>query len=252
MDVQLPEEVSPLQSATAAIQIQAEKLGHNEDWKSFKTDKGICKFYFDPELADKLMAAGQSGVVRDFIKAEISENNSFVANSNVKDLADKSPDIKEIYKQESISKSGWDWTNENENNEAFDQRKAITLGDADELTEKTPKQIKQAKVVNDSLDEFNDLFGNNSEERTPTIASLKKEDARQADFKRVNNDLDEFKELFSGKGDKVPTIESLKKEEQSKKISNNLEEFDELFKPYHEGKEPTPTLASLKSEKMKP
>lgn len=214
MDVQLPEEVSPLQSATAAIQIQAEKLGHNEDWKSFKTDKGICKFYFDPELADKLMAAGQSGVVRDFIKAEISENNSFVANSNVKDLSDKSPDIKEIYKQESISKSGWDWTNENENNEAFNQRKAITLGDADGLTEKNPKQIKQAKIINDGLDEF--------------------------------------KELFSGKGGEVPTIESLKKEENPKKTSNNLKEFDELFKPYHDGKEPTPTLASLKSEKIKP
>lgn len=158
MDAQVPEDVSPLQTATAAIHIQAEKLGHSDDWKSFKTDNGLCKFYFDPALAGKLMEAGQSGVIKDFFKAELNENNSFVAKGNVKELINSSDDIKQIFKQETIAKSGWDWTNDNENEEAFKQRSAITLGSSE-------------KPAVTNLDEFQELFSGPKNEKVATLSS---------------------------------------------------------------------------------
>lgn len=204
MDAQVPEDVSPLQTATAAIHMQAEKLGHSDDWKSFKTDNGLCKFYFDPALAGKLMEAGQSGVIKDFFKAELNENNSFVATGNIKELINGSDDIKQIFKQESIAKSGWDWTNDNENNEAFKQRSAITLGSAAEN-----------KNFNDSMDEFQELFGGNKERgiKTPTIAELKAQEKQ----KNFNDSMDEFQELFSGpKSDKVATLSSSENKKDNK------------------------------------
>lgn len=194
MDAQVPEDVSPLQIATAAIHIQAEKLGHSDDWKSFKTDNGLCKFYFDPALAGKLMEAGQSGIIKDFFKAELNENNSFVANGNVKELINSSDDIKQIFKQETIAKSGWDWTNDNENEEAFKQRSAITLGSSE-------------KPAVTNLDEFKELFGGNAERsvKTPTIAELKEQERKQ----NFNDSMDEFQELFSGpKSEKVVSLSS--------------------------------------------
>lgn len=172
MDVQLPEDVSPLQKAVLSVTQQAEKLGYNENWKNFKVQNDLCKFYFDPALADKLMEAGHTEVIKDFIKAEISDNNSFVDSSNIKDLINSSDDIKQIYRQETISKSGWDWTNDSENEEAFKQRSAITLGDSNELG------------GYDSIDEFNDLFGGNENKaKTPTLAELKAQE--KAEYKKI-------------------------------------------------------------------
>jgi hypothetical protein len=202
MDAQVPEDVSPLQTATAAIHMQAEKLGHSDDWKSFKTDNGLCKFYFDPALAGKLMEAGQSGVIKDFFKAELNENNSFVANGNIKELINSSDDIKQIFKQETISKSGWDWTNDNENSEAFKQRSAITLGSSE-------------KPEFSNLDEFQELFGGNTERgiKTPTIAELK----AQKEQKIFNDSMDEFQELFSRpKTGKAATLSSLENKKDNK------------------------------------
>lgn len=199
MDAQVPEDVSPLQKATAEIHMQAEKLGHSDDWKSFKTDNGLCKFYFDPALAGKLMEAGQSGVIKDFFKAELNESNSFVANGNVKELINGSDDIKQIFKQETIAKSGWDWTNDNENDEAFKQRSAITLGSSEKQT-----------VTN--LDEFKDLLGGNTEQRVKshTAAELKAQE-------KFNDSMDEFQELFSGpKSDKVATLSSSENKKDNK------------------------------------
>lgn len=176
MDVQLPEDVSPLQKAVLSVTQQAEKLGYNENWKNFKVQNDLCKFYFDPALADKLMEAGHTEVIKDFIKAEISDNNSFVDSSNIKDLINSSDDIKQIYRQETISKSGWDWTNDSENEEAFKQRSAITLGDSNELG------------GYDSIDEFNDLFGGNENKaKTPTLAELKAQEQEQekAEYKKI-------------------------------------------------------------------
>lgn len=193
MDAHIPEDVTPLQKAVAEIQINAEKLGYNDNWKSFETDNGVCKFYFDPALADKLMDANKSDVVRQFIKAEINDNNSFVANGNIKDLSKSSPAIKEIYQQESISASGWDWTNDKENEQAFEQRSAITLGS------------KQNNY--DSFDEFKDMFGG-SKEKTPAISDLKNEEKT----KISNDSLSEFNELFGGDhSTKTPTLAELKK-----------------------------------------
>jgi len=199
MDVQLPEDVSPLQKAVLSITQQAEKLGYNQNWKDFKVQNDLCKFYFDPALADKLMEAGHTEVIKDFIKAEISDNNSFVATNNIKDLINSSDDIKQIYRQETISKSGWDWTNDSENEEAFKQRSAITLGDSNELG------------GYDSIDEFNDLFGGNENKaKTPTLAELKAESKYDS--------IDEFNDLFGGNENKAktPTLAELKAQEQEK------------------------------------
>lgn len=193
MDAHIPEDVTPLQKAVAEIQINAEKIGYNDNWKSFETDNGVCKFYFDPALADKLMEANKSDVVRQFIKAEINDNNSFVANGNIKDLSNSSPAIKEIYQQESISASGWDWTNDKENEQAFNQRSAITLG--------------SKQNVSDNIDEFKDMFGG-SKEKTPTISDLKNEEKT----KIANDSLSEFNELFGGDhSTKTPTLAELRK-----------------------------------------